>query len=52
MLDGRAASALTLAQVQAALRDDGSAHVAEVRRGAGEPVQLSFTVRLVSIEDP
>ena len=50
VVDGRPASAWRLTAVQAALREDGTAHTVEVRRGE-ETVQLAFTVKVVSIED-
>ncbi len=51
-LDDRPAAGLTLAQVQAALRADGAAHTADVRRaGVAAPVRLTFMVKTVSIED-
>jgi hypothetical protein len=50
-LDDRPAGGLKLAQVQEALRADGTAHTADVRRAGAAPLRLAFTVKTVSIED-
>lgn len=50
-LDDRPATDLRLATLQAALRDDGASHTADVKRSAAAPVHLVFKVTTVSIED-
>ena len=50
-IDGRPASAWRLAEVRAALLEDGARHAIEVARKGAAPVRLDFTVRTVSIEN-
>ena len=50
-LDGQPAAKLRLADIRAALAEDGARHTVDVAREGQPPQRLSFTVEQVSIED-
>ena len=50
-LDGQPAAKLRLADIRAALAEDGARHTVDVAREGQLPQRLSFTVEQVSIED-